>query len=173
MFEGSWQTMTKKGGITLTVGYNFETKVICHFKSYALFQRDKFPAGFFLVMVVHGDDSACQSSTPLQSPTRHKIVNFSLRKKISYEEYLVATFGAFGVFAIFYVVSFVVAILHQMRYIFNKSLKIDFYIRCSSASRRRQRQAADGTECLITPGEEPETDSDPRSRDERLKRKVE
>jgi hypothetical protein len=89
------------------------------YKIYLLFnlilQKDKFPLGFFLVMVVHGDDMACQSSTPLQSPTRHKIVNFSLRKKISYDEYLVATFGAFGVFAVFYAVSFIVAILHQLR----------------------------------------------------------
>lgn len=124
-------------------------------------------------MVVHGDDSACLSSTPLQSQARHKVVNFSLRKKISYEEYLVATFGAFGVFAVFYAVSFVVAILHQMRYIIKILLDSSVYLYFFWDSRRRQREASEGHECLITPGEEPETDADPRSRDERLRRKVE
>jgi dsRNA-gated channel SID-1 len=144
-----------------------------YYLNFFFLQKDKFPLGFFLVMVVHGDDAACLSSTPLQSQTRHKIVNFSLRKKISYEEYLVATFGAFGVFAIFYAVSFIVAILHQMRYVLSRSLKKQFFMCYKSfASRRRQRAASEGHECLIT-GEEPETDSDPRSRDERLKRKVE
>ncbi|XP_059480473.1 SID1 transmembrane family member 1-like [Neocloeon triangulifer] len=134
-FEGSWQTMTKKGGITLT--------------------RDKFPNGFFLVLVVHGDDSACLTNTPLEAPSRHKSVSFSLRKKISYDEYLVATFGAFGVFAVFYVIAYVVAVLHQM-------------------SRRRRREAAANSagECLLETHAEQETDVDPKSREEKLRRKV-
>ncbi|XP_065347901.1 SID1 transmembrane family member 1-like [Cloeon dipterum] len=137
MFEGSWQTMTKKGGITLS--------------------REKFPDGFFIVLVVHGDDTACLTNTPFESSSRQKNVVFSLRKKISYDEYLVATFGAFGVFAVFYCISFIVAVLHQM-------------------SRRRQRNAAATgvqNECLLEGlEEENETVADPRSREERLRRKV-
>jgi hypothetical protein len=69
------------------------------------------------VFVVRGDDSVCLGE-PDGKPnpkSRIKNVNFSFRKKISYDEYLVATFGAFGAFLSFYLVAFIVAVLHHLK----------------------------------------------------------
>ncbi|KAF4533498.1 hypothetical protein B566_EDAN000983 [Ephemera danica] len=97
-FDGLWQTMTQKGGITLT--------------------RDHFPAGFFVVFVVKGDDSVCLGETVAQPIPEHrqKTIRFSFREKISYDEYLVATFGAFGAFLFLYLAAFIIAVLHHLKH---------------------------------------------------------
>jgi len=87
-FDGSFQTMDKKTGMSI--------------------RRDQYPFGLHIVFVVKPTDIACQSSymdlTPVlpahdcHGPCRNKSVEFTILKKITKEEYLVATFGAFGMF---------------------------------------------------------------------------
>jgi len=87
-FEGSYQTVDKKTGMSI--------------------RRDQFPYGLHIVFVVKPTDIACQSSymalTPLvpadscHGPCRNKTVEFTITKKITKQEYLAATFGAFGMF---------------------------------------------------------------------------
>lgn len=87
-FEGSYQTVDKKTGMSI--------------------RRDQYPRGLHIVFVVKPTDIACQSSymalTPLvpaancHGPCRNKTVEFTITKKITKNEYLAATFGAFGMF---------------------------------------------------------------------------
>ena len=85
-FEGIYQTVSRKAGLTLT--------------------RNLYPNGFYLVIVAKTDDYSCRKSfkmTP-NNPWRTKNISFSVTRKITNEEYLQATFGALGLFFLFYVI---------------------------------------------------------------------
>ena len=66
---------------------------------------------FILVVVVKTDDTSCHKSKEIgmmKKPShfgdsRMKSFTLSISKKISYNEYLIATFGAFGIFVGFYI----------------------------------------------------------------------
>jgi len=87
-FEGSFQTVDKKTGMSI--------------------RRDQYPQGLHIVFVVKSTDMACRSSyrelTPIlpanncHGPCRNKYVEFTISKKITKQEYIAATFGAFGMF---------------------------------------------------------------------------
>eukprot|EP00092_Neocalanus_flemingeri_P006483 GFUD01006987.1.p1 GENE.GFUD01006987.1~~GFUD01006987.1.p1 ORF type:complete len:849 (+),score=138.35 GFUD01006987.1:58-2604(+) len=87
-FEGSYQTVDKKTGMSI--------------------RRDQYPHGLHIVFVVKPTDIDCRNSymdlTPLvpalncHGPCRNKSVEFTISKKITKNDYLVATFGAFGMF---------------------------------------------------------------------------
>ncbi|XP_033222891.1 SID1 transmembrane family member 2-like [Belonocnema kinseyi] len=81
-FSGYWQTVSKQGGITVS--------------------REKYPDGFFIVLVVKSDDRDCTDVSgkgPHQVPfltkvgplPRIKIVNLTLKPGISTEHYIIAT----------------------------------------------------------------------------------
>ena len=86
-FEGSYQTIDTKTGMSI--------------------RRDLYPDGVHLVFVEKATDRACKYFSGLNtiSPAktchgecRDKSVTFTISKKITKNEYLVATFGAFGMF---------------------------------------------------------------------------
>ena len=94
-FEGIYQTVNKKAGVTLT--------------------RETYPNGFYLVFVAKTDDYSCRKSYKMpmsnnsstietQLALRTKRISFTITQKITNEEYLQATFGALGLFMLFYVV---------------------------------------------------------------------
>ena len=65
---------------------------------------------FILVVVVKTDDTSCHKSKEIGmkksshfGDSRMKSFTLSISKKISYNEYLIATFGAFGIFVGFYI----------------------------------------------------------------------
>ena len=86
LLTGLYQTVNKKAGLTLT--------------------REQYPNGFYLVIVAKTDDYSCRKSfkLPTNNPWRTKRISFSVTRKITNEEYLQATFGALGLFFLFYVV---------------------------------------------------------------------
>ena len=85
-FEGSYQTIDTKTGISV--------------------RKDLYPAGFHLVFVEKATDKACKYFSGLNTlsggnchgPCRNKQVDFIISKKITKDQYLAATFGAFGMF---------------------------------------------------------------------------
>jgi len=92
-FDGLYQTVDLKTGMSIT--------------------RDRYPKGIHLVFVEMGTRINCffdsnklpDDITTLESlkndchgPCKDKYVNFHITKKITKNEYLVATFGAFGMF---------------------------------------------------------------------------
>lgn len=80
-YEGIYESVLRQGGIS--------------------FSRDEFPLGLFIVLIVRPDDSLC-TGMPVNGSnydeSRKKLVEFSITRKISLDEYLQATFGAFFIF---------------------------------------------------------------------------
>jgi len=97
-FEGYWQTMSKKAGMTIN--------------------RDKYPFGFYVVLVTHDNDDRCATHEKrlLRIEERVKEVRFSIREKISYLEYVTAIFGLIGFFLLFYIGAILISICHCYRY---------------------------------------------------------
>lgn len=85
-YEGQWQTVSTKGGMLVN-------------------KRD-FPLGFFIVFVVHSEDSDCnrQPGSGIQFK-RDKHISFSIERNISYENYLIATLVLLSIFAFIYMVA--------------------------------------------------------------------
>jgi hypothetical protein len=102
LFEGSWQTVDTKAGLSFT--------------------REEFPRGVFVVLVVKGDDMECNRKAsvgpmwarfvcgaPGSEPCRTKTASLMIERKITEEEYLLATLGAFVMFIGAYVVTFLIS----------------------------------------------------------------
>lgn len=92
-FEGFYETVDTKGGITIP--------------------RQKFPQGFFLVFVVNDDNNLCDSdsdsddvgrSSDKRIVARQKHVYFSLKPSISYDKYTNAVLVTLFSIAAFYLV---------------------------------------------------------------------
>lgn len=94
-FEGYRQTVTTRGGITLT--------------------KSLFPLGFYIVFVVKGDDYDCNGVSSLTPTERTKRVSFSLHPSIGYNEYIVATMSAFFLYLSFYVIALLVSVAYYFR----------------------------------------------------------
>ncbi|XP_023321572.1 SID1 transmembrane family member 1 [Eurytemora carolleeae] len=99
-FEGIWQTVDMKTGMTI--------------------RRDLFPSGLHIVFVVKPDDLDCRHTSLLDTnrcmgPCRDKIVEFTITQKITKEEYLTATFGAFAMFLGAYIIVILVSCLICVR----------------------------------------------------------
>ncbi|XP_046979593.1 SID1 transmembrane family member 1-like [Schistocerca americana] len=94
-FEGFWETVNVRGGITLP--------------------RDAFPLGFYVVFVVKGDDVDCSGpDEPIIKP-RNKTLSFSLSPSITYQKYLVAACVAIAAFALFYIFSIAISVVYLIR----------------------------------------------------------
>ncbi|KAK5638986.1 hypothetical protein RI129_013281 [Pyrocoelia pectoralis] len=66
-FEGYWETVSRKGGITIS--------------------KRNFPHGFFTVFVAMGDNSVCDGKTKLPSNNHAKRLNFTIKPSIAYSDY--------------------------------------------------------------------------------------
>lgn len=93
-FEGYRQTVTTRGGITLT--------------------RSLFPKGFYIVFVVKGDDFDC-TEAPTHTSIREKKVTFSFKPSIGYDEYFIAAASAFFMYLSFYVVTLIVSVAYYFK----------------------------------------------------------
>jgi hypothetical protein len=94
-FEGYWQTMNKRGGITLT--------------------KTAFPIGFYVVFVVKGDDWDCSGYYETVTVARNKSVKFSIEGSITYHNYVISTVSVVIVFALFYIFSIVVSVVYLIK----------------------------------------------------------
>nr|CAH7761580.1 unnamed protein product [Callosobruchus chinensis] len=85
-FRGFYETVNKKGGITIP--------------------KYKFPYGFYVVFVAKPDDFQCTSFTGFQSSNMERIKNISLiiKPSITYSEYVRAIFMTLAAIGAFYVV---------------------------------------------------------------------
>ncbi|XP_076277521.1 SID1 transmembrane family member 1 [Lasioglossum baleicum] len=93
-FTGAWQTVTRKGGITVP--------------------RDAYPLGFFVVLVVNGDDTDCFGS-PSMISVRNKDVTLKVTNSITKEDYLVASGIAISIIFSFCVMYVVVIIVSRVK----------------------------------------------------------
>lgn len=94
-FKGSWQTVSRKGGITIS--------------------KDKMNQGFFVVFVVKGDDYDC-SGNKTTSPKRIKEITFTIIPTITYDGYFFAVFVTIGCILIFYIIFGVSLFMCNRRY---------------------------------------------------------
>ncbi|PNF38902.1 SID1 transmembrane family member 1 [Cryptotermes secundus] len=92
-FEGYWQTMNRRGGITLT--------------------KTAFPLGFFVVFVVKGDDWDCSGYYETVTVGRNKSLKFSVERSITYFNYIISTVGTVVVFMLFYIFFGVVYVIKK------------------------------------------------------------
>ncbi|ODM86750.1 SID1 transmembrane family member 1 [Orchesella cincta] len=164
-FEGYWQTMSMKAGMTL--------------------RKDDFPYGFYIVFVMHGDDIRCKRSDDSDGEAqpllydyelnndRIKLVEFVIREKITDIEYLAAIFGTGGTFVLVYIFVFIVSCTYSCR---SSTPSIDMYpdneISGEAGCSRVTTTHVPGTESDTTPGmlpppqtnachPPPQTDADP------------
>ncbi|XP_003704971.2 SID1 transmembrane family member 1 [Megachile rotundata] len=89
-FAGYWQTVSRQGGITVP--------------------KEAYPLGFFVVLVVKGDDTDCYG-VPNMIPARNKNVTLTIISSITKQDYIIASTTAISIIFIFcfiYVVSIVV-----------------------------------------------------------------
>ena len=105
IFQPNWNNLHTR---SISIGNLFRFVYIY----YELIQLFVYTFSSILVVVVKTDDTSChktkeigigakKSSSNLDS--RMKNFTLSISKKISYNEYLIATFGAFGIFVGFYI----------------------------------------------------------------------
>lgn len=104
-FEGSYQTIDTKTGMSI--------------------RKDLYPEGVHLVFVEKATDSACQYFSGLNTldgpsdnchgPCRDKEVIFTISRKITKDQYLAATFGAFGMFIGAYIIVVLVSCILCVR----------------------------------------------------------
>uniref|UniRef100_A0A1Y1KN72 SID1 transmembrane family member 1 n=1 Tax=Photinus pyralis TaxID=7054 RepID=A0A1Y1KN72_PHOPY len=83
-FEGYWETVSRKGGITIS--------------------KRNFPHGFFVVFVAMGDNSDCDGITEIPKDSRAKRLNFVIKPSISYHDYVNAVGITVGCIALAYFV---------------------------------------------------------------------
>ncbi|KAK3907859.1 SID1 transmembrane family member 1 [Frankliniella fusca] len=93
-FDGYRQTVSTRGGISLT--------------------RDLFPEGFYIVLVVKGDDYDCTGQISKTVSVRSKKVTLSFQSSISYMEYIDATMAALFFYASFYVITIFLCVVYYL-----------------------------------------------------------
>ena len=69
-FSGYWQTVNRQGGITVP--------------------KQEYPLGFFVVLVVKGDDTDCYGA-PSMIPVRNKRINLAINASITKRDYVIAS----------------------------------------------------------------------------------
>ena len=147
-FEGYYQTIDTKTGMSI--------------------RKDLYPEGVHIVFVEKGTDKACQYFGGLtlarptkncHGPCRDKNVNFTISKKITKDQYLAATFGAFGMFIGAYIIVVLVScilcvrrrIVPSQRTLFDRNSPVDNYSSTAVNEERPElesRGEPDSIECV-------------------------
>ncbi|CAG7721990.1 unnamed protein product [Allacma fusca] len=122
-FKGYWQTMMTKAGMTI--------------------QKEDFPFGFYVVFVVHSDDTECTKDARLITMSskispRVKNVVFMVNEKITDDEYIIATFGTIGVFSLFYMLAFFISCCYMFR-----NNPVEFPVEDAVDSQNNERETED------------------------------
>ncbi|CAG2054208.1 unnamed protein product, partial [Timema podura] len=89
LFEGYWQSISRRGGITLTVRYEL----------------------LFVLMY----DWECSGSYATLMEFRNKLVTFSVSPSITYQDYIVATIAALVALSLFYLFAIIVGVIYFIR----------------------------------------------------------
>ncbi|XP_014484274.1 PREDICTED: SID1 transmembrane family member 1-like isoform X2 [Dinoponera quadriceps] len=87
-FSGYWQTVSRKGGITIP---------------------ETYPRGFFVVLVVKGDDVDC-NGTSNSNPDRTKSVTLIIDSTITKRDYVIAM-GSTTAIAVLFCISYITAVV--------------------------------------------------------------
>ncbi|XP_011155014.1 SID1 transmembrane family member 1 isoform X2 [Harpegnathos saltator] len=87
-FSGYWQTVSKRGGITVP--------------------REIYPRGFFVILVVKGNDADCNSLS--NSTFRTKNVTLIINPTITKRDYVIAT-GSTTAIAVLFCISYITAVV--------------------------------------------------------------
>ncbi|KAK2580071.1 hypothetical protein KPH14_012354 [Odynerus spinipes] len=93
-FSGYWQTMSRKGGITVS--------------------REIYPFGFFIVLVVKGDDTDC-NGVPSTSLLRSKSVTLTVNASITKHDYIVASCVAASIIISFCICCVVAVVVGKIK----------------------------------------------------------
>ncbi|EFN66381.1 SID1 transmembrane family member 1 [Camponotus floridanus] len=102
--SGHWQTVSRRGGITVP--------------------REAYPSGFFVVLVVKGEDTECNGISE-SSPLRTKNVTLIINPTISKQDYIVATASAGAIalcFCIFYITAVIMFNIRKSRELIQESI---------------------------------------------------
>ncbi|KAL6257470.1 hypothetical protein P5V15_011040 [Pogonomyrmex californicus] len=96
-FSGHWQTVSRRGGITVP--------------------REAYPLGFFVVLVVKGEDSDCNGLSS-NNPLRIKNVTLIVNPTITKRDYVIASASAVAIvlgFCIFYIIAVIVYSIRESK----------------------------------------------------------
>ncbi|XP_072758199.1 SID1 transmembrane family member 1 [Anoplolepis gracilipes] len=88
--SGHWQTVSRRGGITVP--------------------RDAYPSGFFVVLVVKGEDTDCNGMSGSSNPLRMKNVTLIINPTITKRDYIVAS-AAVGTIALCFCIFYITAVV--------------------------------------------------------------
>lgn len=124
-FRGMWQTMSRKGGITIPVSifmiffYSrrilffylniqafteiFSNLICSNFTNSSFLQKWKFNYGFFIVFVVKGDDLACNDDTA-SNVNRLKSITFKVMPTLNENSYFNAVTVTLACIVVFYII---------------------------------------------------------------------
>ncbi|XP_043279627.1 SID1 transmembrane family member 1-like isoform X2 [Venturia canescens] len=92
-YSGYWQTVSRRGGITIS--------------------RDAYPEGFFVVLVVKGDDTDCNGT--VGDPNRRKTVHLLIKRSISKEDFITASALALSIGVGFCTIYIFGVVMHRVR----------------------------------------------------------
>lgn len=127
--SGHWQTVSRRGGITVPVSnykiirsdlfyrHIFYIYLRCNIELIYLMQREAYPSGFFVVLVVKGEDTDCNGISG-SNPLRTKNVTLIISPTITKRDYIIASGSAGAIalcFCIFYITAVVVFNIKKSR----------------------------------------------------------
>lgn len=75
-----------------------------------LLQRDAYPSGFFVVLVVKGEDTDCNGMSGSSNPLRMKNVTLIINPTITKRDYIVAS-AAVGTIALCFCIFYITAVV--------------------------------------------------------------
>lgn len=79
-----------------------------------LFQREAYPLGFFVALVVKEDDTDCNGSS-ISNPLRTKNVTLVINPTITKRDYIIASVSAAGIILFFCIFYVTVVIIFKIR----------------------------------------------------------
>ncbi|GAB1859726.1 SID1 transmembrane family member 1 [Camponotus japonicus] len=131
--SGHWQTVSRRGGITVP--------------------REAYPSGFFVVLVVKGEDTECNGISE-SSPLRTKNVTLIINPTISKQDYIVATASAGAIalcFCIFYITAMIMFNIRKSRELIQEPINeqnqdINDYVPSPSMTREVTSKQGDSVE---------------------------
>ncbi|XP_032663534.1 SID1 transmembrane family member 1-like isoform X2 [Odontomachus brunneus] len=116
-FSGYWQTISRRGGITIP--------------------RETYPRGFFVILVVKGDDVDC-NDTSISSPLRTKNVTLIINPTITKRDYIIATGSVMTIIVLFCVLYITTVVIFNIK----KNRKLERLETINDQSEGTNEQAA-------------------------------
>lgn len=111
---------------------------------YLLFQKIRYPNGFFIVLVVNTDDSECSLGETIRERSKH--VQVEITNSITTNDYVFASLSVLGMFTAFcaiYIVGSICCRVHHSRILRAQSLQ-DELDRAQQAAQSPDPQPSSG-----------------------------